>query len=521
MGIFINLDVAYNVSDDEWEPVYEESLYLAKKFKLMDFHELELFGDQLYCGVPVEEQAEADERFWSTIGDYETMGRAEYQRLYRKLGNYQSEQETGKCYDPLLSIAPSQTMLDWEDERCRNCYSFWGNKTQGEAYHMYLLAIGCMIESRLNGKACVSGDITLGQCRKAVDLANQYLREPIGLPVQCDLEHLYRRIRALPLKGAEPLNVLQRLYLGKMDRDYGEFVNTHFSKEERIEFWRREFEHLRIGTIGFSSSLKEYFNLGNDLEELCDIVNLSDEEGKKDYDGFIKEIMSTNLYLEDKDLRDCLEIDRESESPYTIYTLMAQFAFAGAANYSVDAYMPIEKIREILCRKFGGLCDVPNIIDEYMKNKEEDKEENPPGILNDFIDTAEKNIERDLQSYDICEIRDLLYYEPGDKLKPVLEETCIKYITFYKKVCEEEHFADLMKKSSEDKCAFLVHQNKYLFLMKNRWFEIFDEIKENPECFRRYYPMVRVKLDDTSCWLVYAYVVNDDFYRYCEEMQER
>lgn len=112
MGIFINLDVAYNVSDDEWAPVYEESLYLAKKFKLMDFDELDLFGDQLYCGVPVEEQAEADERFWSTIGDYETMGRAEYQRLYRKLGNYQSEQETGKCYDPLLSIAPSQTMLD-------------------------------------------------------------------------------------------------------------------------------------------------------------------------------------------------------------------------------------------------------------------------------------------------------------------------------------------------------------------------------------------------------------------------
>ena len=65
MGIFINLDVAYNVSDDEWEPVYEESLYLAKKFKLMDFDELDLFGAQLYCGVPVEEQAEADERFWS------------------------------------------------------------------------------------------------------------------------------------------------------------------------------------------------------------------------------------------------------------------------------------------------------------------------------------------------------------------------------------------------------------------------------------------------------------------------
>lgn len=84
---------------------------------------------------------------------------------------------------------------------------------------------------------------------------------------------------------------------------------------------------------------------------------MSDEEGKKDYDGFIKEIMSTNLYLEDKDLRDCLEIDRESESPYTIYTLMAQFAFAGAANYSVDAYMPIEK--------YGKYC-VVNLADYVM-----------------------------------------------------------------------------------------------------------------------------------------------------------
>ena len=45
MGIFINLDVAYNVSNDEWAPVYEESLFLAKKFKLMDFDELDLFGD--------------------------------------------------------------------------------------------------------------------------------------------------------------------------------------------------------------------------------------------------------------------------------------------------------------------------------------------------------------------------------------------------------------------------------------------------------------------------------------------
>ena len=99
-----------------------------------------------------------------------------------------------------------------------------------------------MIESRLKGKACVGGDITLGQCRRAVTLANEHLSELIGLPVRCEPEALYRRVRNMKLQFGEDLEVFQKLYLGKLDKIFVEFISSHFSEMEREDFWRREFK---------------------------------------------------------------------------------------------------------------------------------------------------------------------------------------------------------------------------------------------------------------------------------------
>lgn len=518
MGIFIRLHVAHNVSQEEWEPVYEESLALAEKFKLIDFDVAVKFGEELFYGIPVKERELDGEHFWQSIGDSETMGCAEEQRLLRKLPQSRVRKTIYKSYDPLMSVARSCTMLHWEDERCQNSYEFWGNKTQGELYHLFLLAIGCMIESRLAGKACVSGDITLGQCQKAVALANKMLKEQIGTPVRCDLETLYQRICTLPLEKEEQLNVFQGLYMGVLDKNYGEFVKAHFHKHEIAEYWRREFENCKIGTYGFSTELKVYFNLGNGLNELCKIVRYEDEKGKRYYEQFIKAIMDTNLFLEKKDLRDCLEIQRTEEAPYTIDILMAQFAFSSATNHSVDAYMPIKQIEEILLAHIGEYCDVPGIINEYLNQKEGEKEKNTSEKLNDFIESFGTTMRQKMKTCDIYKIRDLLYYETGDKIEPKLETTCIDYLKFYKETCLEESFDKLMGESLENKCAFLIQQNSNLFLMQNQWQKIFEEIEESKECFRRYYPMVRVQTYDKVKWLVYAYITNDDFYNYCEHI---
>ena len=309
MGIFIDLYLSKDVTDEEWAAVYEESLRLAEAFRLMDLQETEAYGSRLVCGIP---SAEGDrEKGWRAVGDSVTFGMAEAQFFPARLGGLLEEKRKRRSFlaapaDPLLAAAAGRTMLGWEDGRCMGSLHLWGNKTQGKAYHLYLLAIGCMVEDRLEGKACVDGDITLGQCRRAVRMATRCLDRPVRLPARCVPERLYRRIRALPLKKREVLNVFHYLYLGVADMEYGKYIREHFTEEEQAAFWKGEFRDLRIGSSGFASALRDYLNLGNSLEELCRYIRFTDRDGTEYYKPFVEAVMTSKVVLRNKDLRGCL-----------------------------------------------------------------------------------------------------------------------------------------------------------------------------------------------------------------------
>ncbi len=524
MGIFIDLYIGEDVTDEEWAPVYAESLRLAEAFHLMDSEVLKLYGHDLVCGIPTGKKG--CEKGWRTVGDSHTMERAEEQALPARLSSPENGRAADRrsmrktASDPLLAAASGRSVLDWQDSRCGGIRHFWGNKTQGAAYHIYLLAIGCMIEDRLEGRACVDGDITLGQCRRAVRMATRYLDRPVRLPARCVPERLYKRIRALPLKKQEVLNVYHNLYLGVPDAGYGKYVREHFSKEEQAFFWKREFRDLRIGSPGFSSALRDFLNLGNSLEDLCRYVQFVDRDGTEYYKPFVEELMRSKLFLKKKDLRDCLEINREEEAPYSIYTLLAQFALSGAKNYSVNRYIPPDEIRETLERFIGGYCDVGGIMGDFLKRAA--KQEEPAVMLNDLMEQKLETIRKQQEEYDICSFRELLYYEPGDRIEPGVEEHCLKFLSFYKSLCEEECFEKLMKGTAEERNAFLVYQNVDVFLMEERWRRIFTEMEDCPERFSRYYPMVRIQGDENGKWVICAYVMNDALYQYFEDrMKDR
>ena len=225
--------------------------------------------------------------------------------------------------------------------------------------------------------------------------------------------------------------------------------------------------------------------------------------------------MKSKLFLKKKDLRDCLEINREEEAPYSIYTLLAQFALAGAKNYSVDRYIPPEEIRETLERFIGGYCDVAGIMADFLKASA--KKEEPATVLNDLMEKKLETLQKQREEYDICGYRELLYYEPGDRIDPEVEERCLKFLKFYKGICEEDCFEQLMKSSAGEKNSFLAFQNVDVFLMEEKWKKIFADVEEHPERFERYYPMVRVQGDENTRWIIYAYVTNDALFRYFEE----
>ena len=164
---------------------------------------------------------------WSASGDYETLSTAERYFLPRDLvkdGRYDAD-----APDAMFSMIPSYLDYEWDDPRFQRCYELWGEKTQGKPYHMYLLAVACLIESRLGPKAFTYGDITRGQCRRAVELANEHLDKKIEMPASCDSERLLKRIRNFPVSEAEMIQLYTDMYLGTKDASFGKAARDVFS----------------------------------------------------------------------------------------------------------------------------------------------------------------------------------------------------------------------------------------------------------------------------------------------------
>lgn len=520
MGIFIHMRVSKSVTKEEWSKVYEETLQLVKAFPLAEQQKVKCRRIETICLVSTVEREETygwnDEKSrlgWFADGDYETMRTAERYSLYREfLSEEEIEADAG---DALMGVLPAYLNYDWDDPRCGHTYDVWGNKTQGEPYHMYLLSIACLIEARLGEKAFVYGDITRGQCVKAVELANKYLQTPIGLPDRCDMERFYRRVLKLPLSEKERLNVFEELYLGMKDNEFGKFIRSKYSEEICDEYWKDIFEDCIIGTVGFDNRINEYLLWGFDLGKLCRLVNYNDKDNVPQYEKFVKRIMDAKLYLENKNCKDILKIDQEESAPYSIYTLMAQFAFAGAGNRKVERYIPIDEIRKVLCNELGDKCDVEFIIESYLEKEEQDASE----IFAEMMDKERQGIVDKREKYDITTYEELQYYETGDSIEPRLLDAVKQSFIIYESVPEEDFYTELMGMSARIRCRWLVRENRTILIRDKDWDKILTDIEENEQSFARYYPMVRLKFEHINLiYMAIAMVLNDEFYEYCKEL---
>lgn len=540
MGIFLHVNISKSVQKQEWEKVYEETLQLVKSLPFAERCEAECQGVNTICLVPTQER---EEKYgwnhkktrigWCADGDYESMHTAESYSLYRNL--VEDDEVIPDAGDALMGAIPAYLNYDWNDERFNKVYSIWGNKTQGEPYHIMLLAVACLIEARLGEKAFVYGDITRGQCRKAVELANMYLGKAIDVPDRCDMERLWNRIGKLPFGENEQLILFEKFYLGTKGEEFGQYIRNRYSEKACTEYWMKKFKDSSIGTMGFNEKISEYLLWGFDLENLCRLIKYENKEGEPQYEKFIKRIMDAKLHWKVKNCKDVLDIDQETSEPYSIYTLMAQFVFAGAKNLKVDRYIPIEDIREELRRGLNNKCDVDFIIDEYLEKEakeeirisetemsDEDWErackQDSSEVFNQIMDLSIQALEEKSEKYDVSTHEQLIFFKKGDTILPALEASVKRSFAFYRSMTEENYYKELMEKPAITRCEWLIGQNRYLLIRDKDWDKVFTDIKENEDSFARYYPMVRVILDsDNLVYMVIAFVLNDELYRYCEE----
>jgi hypothetical protein len=135
MGIMIRLDIMPDeIEKGAWESCFEETLELIKAYPFATLKEEVKNGQGLTLKKTEEEIFDwqgRKERYWKISGDLETRQLGESFILYKNLDTYR--------------MAPNK--------------SVFYDKTQGLPYHIPMLAIASLIESRFPFYASVTGDI--------------------------------------------------------------------------------------------------------------------------------------------------------------------------------------------------------------------------------------------------------------------------------------------------------------------------------------------------------------------------
>lgn len=520
MGIYIHLNVSNKVTPEQWEKAYEESLILVEKFNLVEHGVIEKFGSQLRCLIHTKERDFNGDVGWRTVSEGRFLKTGEDHFLPRKISEPNPLEE---YVDPLMYVLAQKNVVSFENPCIYKIHEYFGNKTQGEPYHYALLAIGCLLDDRLNGEAICSGDITYGQCEYTINFANQFLERPIKNMLRLDMNRLYERVCKLPVEKEKILQAFEAAYLGPKNKEYYDFVNKKFSDEDKQNFINGYLKNCRLGTFGFSEAIRRILTYPFTIAEICKIFVAMNPEAREDeketmnpYKIFIEHILETNIFVQEKDLRNCLDVDEGSGELMTIEKLFAGFLFGGARNMNVDRFEPLDELKRDFISVFGDKCDVEKIVDAYIK-KQNEKTNDSCSVLNDWHDDFNKEYAKASEEFDVIESDDLPFYKKGQTIQPKLLKKIKDRVKFYKEITKEAEYANVSKKDFKEKFKFFALQDNHLCLMKETWEKILKEIEEKPETFERYYPMARVKItSDSEQNISRAYVENNEFYEFCQ-----
>ena len=459
MGIGIYLAISKAVTPKEWEKVYEETLQLVEAFPFVERGEVVCKGVETRCLVKTKEREfisrwnwESNRIGWCAEGDGFTLKRAEEYCLFRDLKpNHKVDSE---AEDAILGILPDYIDDTWED----TVYLLWGNKTQGEPYHYLLLAIACLIESRLGEKAFVYGDFNLKQCEKALELMNDYLENPVeevNLPVAFDLNRLWDRIQKLNFEPTKSIMILEHFYRGKKEFAFGEKIRSNFLQVEWEAYWKEKIENFCECEREQIIAIGEYLAWGFEPERLGKIADLQ-KIGLEPYERYMK-------YL-----------NRINEE--------------------------------------GNLVDLEEELNKLLENTESffDRLLN----LGKGIEERKRQARKEEPEYDIKKYEDLIFYEDGNSMRPSLVESMLELKKACQEAIREEEYQKLLGETWEKRCQWLAENNRWLVVRDTDWEKIYDDIKEHDTAFARYYPMMRIHYtSDHLIWMCKAYFINDALYQ--------
>ncbi len=510
MGVSIHLKLSESITQKEWTAVYERSHIIAEKSGFYDYGKKEVHGENVPCIFPSEEICCCNETGWRVVGSLPSYKGAEDFFMPKTFG---TAERISVPYDILYTLVPHK---DGDEPK----YNYiWGGKTQGEEYHMGLLAIGCVAEQMLGIQALVGGDITYRQCVTAAETASQMLGETIQLPVRCRMQDFYHRIQKFDtLSEAEKLEVFMEYYLGDDNDELGNFLSESYSSDTLTAYWQEQFKDRQIGSYGFIRQMQRYLLLSPNLAGFCSLADF-DRTNEKQCEEFVRAVMKSSLHLKEKDCYDPLDLKHYSV-PYGVGNLLASIFMRSAVNPAIDRYIPLDEIRAVLAEQLDRVVDVNTIIDDYLSEQENSTKKSGHMQLMDEAAEYKKEEIENRSRYDICDREKLSEYTEKSMLHPKLADSVCEAFQFYYDLRKEPKCRELLQQSADEMFHYLAVHMEYICLTKRHWEKIYDDLHRDKTVFERYYPMIRLNINGEVAYLVRALVENDALWEYCIENYE-
>ena len=532
MGVFLNLCIApERISADDWSAVYRETLVLLGEFPFLD----RIKAENGYCyGGQSAHRENVLEGYdgWHVTGDVYDGCNMESFFLIDDIAYYRKKVPCGEQDERDILLWEVSDHI--EEVQCPPCAWVWMAKTQGKTAHLYLLAIACLICHRFPDAALVSGDISAGQCRRAVEWANQYLEVPIDVPVTADINRLMPRLLACNL---EEKDIIPALFCLTQQPKHGEVgasmrgsipasvIESYY--KERLKPDEHDPDRLYLDR----STVKEYLGLGLNFETLCRMVMVDPDGNQIAPREFMKVLleMKFHVHIDDKVLYDFVANPKElgTSDVETVYGMLASalLAMHGARNRNVAAYMPLEQIISVF-ESVVGVNDYQVMVKELLEEIEasagyksqNDVYDGPDSFYREALVRNEAEKEARAQPYDIVIRDDVVAYRDGDSVEPKLDASLIGYAEQLRKIGRETYDGMVNELTEEERKAFFHERYKVLIPkeVEDRFFaRIMDE-----DYIIRYVGLYSVEINEDVRWVIRGFLWNPELLDHYWELSE-
>lgn len=372
MGVFVSLFFNFHgVGQQEWEEVYTESKRLLEAFPapLMRHMVEKAHGGKRYTLTSkVVDKEGTNEEYWEIEGDMKSRKCAETFQLHKR--------EPGRR--PKATFSGKDIL--WEETDVQyvigNGIDLFGSKTQGYPYHLVLLAIGMLFESRFPKKAFVTGDIDEWQVEKTLGWVNGILVEPVNTPVVLDGPRLWKRLDGMYTDKAAAVTRFKALFRG----DDGKAMETLLMcADEAVvhnDIKESLYHYDSLSQMGAGELIRKWLSAAGDVRTLIQLVcSPINESGKSIFklEDLLEEICESFINIPMEEREPLFAFSMQRERLHTIDDFFARtFMVMGGVPRDTDFYISEAELLEIFSsveKEKEGIFR--EIIEEGVKEKRE------------------------------------------------------------------------------------------------------------------------------------------------------